>query len=66
MKLSDSLRVWIVSSVSVWNNYFLSCVNKHYCGDYTGNEGAWNSCFYAKWVTGGFVGIGGCYYDGHC
>ena len=66
MKLSDSLRVWIVSSVSVWNNYFLSGVNKHYCGDYTGNEGTWDSCFYAKWVTGGFVGIGGCYYDGHC
>ena len=64
MKLSDSLRVWIVSSVSVWNNYFLSCVNEYHCGNYASDKGTWNGCFYVKWIIGGFVGVGISYYDG--
>ena len=51
-------------SVSIWNDYFLSCMDKYYCGDYAGNEGAWNGCFYVEWVIGVFMGVEACYYDG--
>ena len=50
--------------MSVWNDYLLACVDK-YCGNYTSNEGTWDGCFYVKWVIGGFVGVGACYYNGY-
>ena len=50
----------------VWDDYFLAWINKYYCGDYAGNEGTWNSCFYVERVVGSFVGVRACYYNGYC
>ena len=51
--------------MSVWDNYFLACMDKYYCGDYASDEGTWDSCFYVKWVVRGFIVIRACNYDGN-
>ena len=64
MKLSDNLRVWIVSqcqfemiiSWPVWINIIVGIMLVIKARD---------GCFYIEWVIRSFVGVGACYYDGY-
>ena len=40
-------------------------MDKYYCGNYAGNEGVLDSCFYVELVVGMFVGVKAYYYNGY-